>query len=701
MIKFSKIFFAVAIIFAMLLSLLSGCHQPIDGVTTIKNPNTTSPTKPTIQTTIPDIDDIEKVPVSVSCVAGTPNCYNFDGTTLTFTNISADSTYVISGTFEGNIIIDTGDNYKFDLEMHGFTIICDYTSPITILSGDEISLKAKKGYENFIYDNRETVDANDNTASPYVIDSEVDVEFSGKGKLEIISKSNDGVYSKDDIQVKNLDFTVICKDNALKGNDGVEITNANTTLIASAGDCIKTVNSHINENTGNQKGIVYIAGGTHNLYSARDGIDSSYDVVIENSSENTTSVNIYTDRYSPYSEDIVDVIQNKYYIRYNSTQYKFSVLYENSATGETKWVNASDDYKTVTSQGGRPGSSSSKYYYYTVEKPSGFDKLTVYAYSSGQPQSQAENYYACSSEKTVNDSYDTMDLSYKNGGLSLNWTNYTTSSNLGGPGGFGGMQEGNSDKSDYSSKGIKSANEVTIKSGSVHIEAYDDGIHANNDGGVLENGANPLGNVTISGGDVTVWSNDDGIHADANLNISAGNVSVLNSYEGLEGTYITISGGNVSVDSKDDGCNATATTGAAMTVSGGTLYIYAGGDGIDSNSRTSKGAIVFSGGDVVVISTSNGNSAIDSDGGYNHTAGRVLAISPKGAMTNEMTNGNTIGRTIKSSISLSEGCYLVVEGEVTVKISKAMTAYVVYLGSSSASISAITSNSNRYGVYWE
>lgn len=303
MIKFSKNFFVVAIIFAMLLSLLSGCNQPIDGTTT-KNPNTTFPTKPTIPTTIPDVEDIVKVPVSVSCVAGTPNCYNFDGTTLTFTNVSADSTYVISGTFEGNIIIDTGDNYKFDLEMHGFTIICDYTSPITILSGDEISIKAKKGYDNFIYDNREAVDANDNTASPYVIDSEVDLEFSGKGKLDIISKSNNGVYSKDDIQVKNLDLTVICKDNALKGNDGVEITNANTTLIASAGDCIKTVNSHINENTGNQKGIVYIAGGTHNLYSARDGIDSSFDVVIENSTESATVLDIFTNKYSEFSGDV-------------------------------------------------------------------------------------------------------------------------------------------------------------------------------------------------------------------------------------------------------------------------------------------------------------------------------------------------------------------------------------------------------------
>lgn len=303
MIKFSKNFFAVAIIFAMLLALLSGCHQPIDGVTTTKN-NATYPTKPTIQTTIPNIDDIVKVPVSVSCIAGTPNCYTFDGTTLTFTNVSADSTYVISGTFEGNIVIDTGDNYKFDLEMHGFTIICDYTSPITILSGDEISLKAKKDYENFIYDNRETVDENDNTASPYVIDSEVDLELSGKGKLIVNSKNNNGIHTKDDLQVKNLTLRVICMDNALRGNDSVEITNAHTTLIAFEGDCVKTTNSHISAKTGNQKGTVYIAGGTHRFSSACDGIDSSFDVVIENSTESATVLDIFTNKYSEFTGDV-------------------------------------------------------------------------------------------------------------------------------------------------------------------------------------------------------------------------------------------------------------------------------------------------------------------------------------------------------------------------------------------------------------
>ena len=48
-------------------------------------------------------------------------------------------------------------------------------------------------------------------------------------------------------------------------------------------------------------------------------------------------------------------------------------------------------------------------------------------------------------------------------------------------------------------------------------------------------------------------------------------------------------------------------------MSGGLLYVYAGGDGIDPNSKTSYGGIAFSGGKTMGISTSGGNSAIDSE----------------------------------------------------------------------------------------
>lgn len=660
----------------------------------------------TISVTFNEQVDVSDLPFTITYVSGTGNAYTYADSVLTFTTITADTVYSISGELEGNIVIDvdTTGTYKFDLEMTGFTLTSDSVNPITVLSGNEVSLKAKNGYENYIYDNRAAIDSTDTTLYSAAVYSLVDLEMSGKGKLAIVSENNNGIHTKDDLQVKNLTLSVTCEDNALKGNDSVEITNATTTLIATRGDCIKTTNSHINSTTGNQKGTVLIAGGTHNLYAACDGIDAAYNVLIEDS---TTVLNIYTDAYSEYSKEVTTVSESTYYIRYSSQNYKYSVKYFNSDT-DYVWVNP--EYSTSVKNGNKT------YYYYSFAKNTNYSKMTIYMYTSSQTQGQATNYYYCSGSLSHNDGQDTIALSSRQGSLTYSWTSYSTSSggSTGGMGGNqGGMQEeGNTDKGTYSTKGIKAANEITINAGTIFVKAYDDAIHAGDGdlidaGTALENGEIPTGDLTINGGTITVYSNDDGIHAEGTLLITAGNVSVTKAYEGLEGLFIIVKGGNISVISSDDGFNGTSTSGAAIEISGGTVYVYAGGDGLDSNSTTSKGAILFSGGDVVVICTSGGNSAIDSDGGYAHTAGRVIAIMPTGGMTSETTNGKASGMTKKSSLSLSNGGYLTVTVSsatvATVQMPCSMTAFVVYLGSSSATIASASSSSatlDANGVCW-
>ena len=245
---------------------------------------------------------------------------------------------------------------------------------------------------------------------------------------------------------------------------------------------------------------------------------------------------------------------------------------------------------------------------------------------------------------------------------------------------MGGFNDGNTDKGDHSTKGIKAANEIVINAGTINIKAYDDAIHANNDT-TLENGATPLGNVTVNGGNITAYSNDDGLHADGTLNIKAGTVSVTNAYEGLEGTQVNISGGYVSVNSKDDG--------------------------IDSNSRTADVGIVFTGGKTVVISNSGMNSALDTENGYTYTAGSVIAIMPQGGMSSEAThcdNFSSVGS--KKNISLSASGYLVVgvgSTTATVKMPVSLSAIIVVLGDNSPSITTESSTSqtlDENGVAW-
>ena len=635
--------------------------------------------------------------IVVECVSGTNKAYKLEGTTLTFTTIGEETVYSISGTFKGNIVIDVGDSYKFDLELHGLSLVCNSTNPIIIKSGDEVAIKAKKDTKNYIYDMRSAIDSTDETLYSGAIHSDVDLEIGGRGELTVISENNNGIHSKDDLQVKNLTLLVACIDNSLKGNDGVEIEGGNTTLIASGGDCIKTSNSDISEK-GNQRGSISIVGGTHTLYAACDGIDAAYNVTVDDS---TTVLNIYTDKYSNYSKEVTATSSDVNYIRFTSNKYYYSIKYYNSDTDYT-WVNA--EYHSKVS-GGR-----STYYYYSYPKMPDYAKQQFFIYEKESQRGQEEEYLVKSDYLTPNSGSDTFALTQSYNGLSYQWTNYTTKVQEGGfgggPGGFGGMGNGNTDKGDHSTKGIKATNEIVINAGTINIKAYDDAIHANNDT-TLENGASPLGNVTINGGNITAYSNDDGLHADGTLNIKAGTVSVTNAYEGLEGTQVSISGGYVSVNSKDDGINATTTTGTAIAISGGTVYIYCTGDGIDSNSRTSYQGIVFSGGNTVVISNSNGNSAIDTEQGYTYEGGAVIAIMPRGGMSNEATHCQSFSSIGKSTqMSLTKDSYLVAEiggGTATVKMPASINALVITLGDSSPSIttaSSTTQTLDENGVAW-
>ena len=651
--------------------------------------------------------------VIITCLSGSDGCYTKEGSTITFTNVSADSIYTIAGEFKGNIVIDVGDEYKFELELLGLSVSSDNINPIMIKSGDKVTLTAKKDYSNYVYDLRAAVDENSETEKAGAIYSEVDLRIGGKGELTVVSESNNGIHSKKDLEVKNVNLTVHCSDNALKGNDSVTLEGASATLISTMGDGIKTSNSDISQK-GNQRGTILVSGGIYNVYAACDGLDAAYDVVVEDTAETATVVNIFTDKYSNYSEEVTVVAEDVFYIRSFSDDWKYSV----------KYYNTDEDYVWVTPEkhsdvsGGR-----TSYFYYSYPKMQEYSKVQFFIYSGDMEQGQETEYLAMTDYLTVNTEYDTFALSSQGNSLSYSWTNYTTQivesfgggrgghgGFGGGPGGFGGMGgfgEGNTDKGEYSTKGIKAANEIVINSGTVNIKAYDDAIHANNDS-TLENGETPKGNVIINDGVITVYSNDDGLHADGTVTVNNGVVTVTNSYEGVEGSYVEILGGKVSVNAKDDGINATTTTGTAVTIAGGDIYIYCSGDGIDSNSRSSYEGIVFSGGNTVTISTSGGNSAIDTEQGYKYEGGQVVAIMPSGGMSQEAVhckNFSEIGS--KRTTAMIAGRYVNVAVDddtvATIQMPSGISGMVIYLGSNGASVSVEETTSaelDANGVCW-
>ncbi len=547
--------------------------------------------------------------------------------------------YVLTGKLDdGQVVIDAGDS-EVTLNLTDVSISCSSGAPILVLNASEVDVKAKAGTYNSIYDNRtgdsteaEGTDENYDAA----IYSACDLKISGKGTLTVETSYDNGIKSKDDLKVKNLTLLVNSSGTSLKGNDTVTIESGNITLVSAGADGIKTSNTDISSK-GNQRGDITISGGTVNIYSACDGISSAYNTVISESSE-TCTVNIYTASYASAAEDVSGA--GELYLVIPSSIYDsgtdYYIFFYNDDSESGTWRKC--EYETMIYSGW-----SNSYYGLLVKVPSGYQNFLINTVTTGTSP-DGNNYTASSGGETLNTSMNGYMISSVSGAnITGDWVSISSGSGS------------NTNKTTYSSKGIKAYNDVIISGGSVTVYSMDDGIHANA-GESLENGSKSTGNVTVSGGKVIITSADDGIHADGNLTISGGYVNVVESHEGLEGNVITVSGGETYVYGDDDGINACAGTSTALVnITGGRLEVTTPSgdtDAIDSN-----GSFTMSGGTVIVKGgAANGGMAgsVDTDGNITVTGGTIVAL---GGITSVPANGS-VNYYVSSGTSFQAGNYV-------------------------------------------
>ena len=240
-----------------------------------------------------------------------------------------------------------------------------------------------------------------------------------------------------------------------------------------------------------------------------------------------------------------------------------------------------------------------------------------------------------------------------------------------------------------SAKGFKVNNNdtgcgITVYNGDFYLNTSDDAFHSKRD-------------ITILSGKLEIYSKDDGISAKYNLVLGIKdapnenlNISVLKSYEALEGMTVTIYSGKIIGTASDDGINASGSNTGKMkpewndsmippwerndseippwmrndsdmsqlppwmkndsdmppwggdgsgrppmmmgnasyyvSIYNPEVYIFCDGDGIDSN-----GNIFIHGGNINVFSQGNrDNEPIDHDGNFTLFNGEVLGVGSKG-----------------------------------------------------------------------
>lgn len=626
--------------------------------------------------------------------------------------ISMAGDYILQGVLtEGQIIVNAGDDDKVSLILNGVTMTNSADSVIKALNADRLSIKAVKGTTNEITDNRSVKTADDELVGEGAINAKCDLTLTDYGDGEqavliVTGNYNNGVHCTKDLTIKKLNLTSKAVNNAIKGNNSITISSGTVKAISTSGDGLKTKDSNVTSK-GNQKGTVTIEGGNVSIYASCDGIDSAYNVDVLGG-----ELNIYTNKYSSYTEGVISDTSTVNYIKvpssYYSTSYRYAFYFYDG--DDYIWVDAS--YYTSATDRGRPGSGSSTYYYYKLERPSSYGYFVLYRFNASQTENSTTTYNAKTSSASVNTAMDTFSIkSVSSSLITGDWATYSAPSQggQGGPGQGGpGMEEGNTDKLDYSTKGIKASNEINIVSGTVYINSFDDSLHANSDV-LLDNGSYGTGNVNISGGTITLLSNDDGAHADGILTASGGTIRVERCYEGLEGLQVLCSGANIYIVSSDDGINATSTTAeGGITISDGTLYVYAGGDGIDSNSTVSYKGIIISGGKSIIISNGPSDSSIDTERGYTYTGGTVLGIGRSGGMSSESLNCSNFSQAgVSTNLYAQQNSYVIVtvgsQIVTAVKMPATISSLSLYLGSTSASVttsSQISVETNSDGYYF-
>lgn len=566
MIKLNKIKgnCVAAVILTMCL-MTAGCARNSTSITTASGGETTITSGITKEDTdVTHADDAENYRVSITGDF-TVTSDTSDGVTQSgsvYTIIKAGE-YTVAGLLsEGQLIVDAGDEDEVTIVLNGTSITCSSGSPIYVKNASEVKIKSEENSFNEVIDNRtEATEDSSDDAGNAAIYATCDLKLVGKGALVVTGNYNNGIQSKDDLSIKNVIVKVTAVNNAVKGNDAVDIESGNIIAISTKGDGIKTSNSSIS-NKGNQKGIVTITGGNIDVYAACDGIDAAYGVDISGDG----NLNIYTDTYSEYSEE-------------------------------------------VTSSGSSSGTSTSRN-------------------SSANKTASANTVSYVAASDTIANAPGGFGGGNMGGMDGQNGGNKAGGDRLGMPGDFN--ESGNSSGQSYSTKGIKAESEINISGFTINISSTDDGIHANSDSGVLETGEDGKGTIVINGGSITISSGEDGMHADKQLDVNDGYINVVTSYEGLEAITINLNGGKIYVYATDDGINACTGDGKTspiVNVTGGYIDVTTTSgdtDGIDSN-----GNYVQTGGFVLVkggSSSGNVSGSIDVDGTVTITGGTCVAL---------------------------------------------------------------------------
>jgi hypothetical protein len=196
------------------------------------------------------------------------------GTTVTMT---AGGTYRLTGVLaDGQVVVAARDAEPVQLILDGAGITSSTSAALYVKSAKSAAIVLADGSQSALVDGATRASATPGSDEPNAaLYSAVDLTIGGTGALAVDARYNDGIASKDDLELTGGTITVTSVAEGIRGRDSLDI-NGGTITVSAGQDGLKSSNDEDPE-----KGVVAITAGTVQVTAREDGIQAETNVVID------------------------------------------------------------------------------------------------------------------------------------------------------------------------------------------------------------------------------------------------------------------------------------------------------------------------------------------------------------------------------------------------------------------------------------
>lgn len=202
--------------------------------------------------------------------------------------ITAAGVYTVNGSLENGRIIVNAPKEAVTVVLNGADIACSYGSPLYIYRARTATIHLMEGTENALTDGAVYTfdDAYSSAADEEpnaCLYSKADLVIEGAGKLKVTANCNNGITSKDTLQICDGAISVTAVNHGINGKDSNAIDSASITVNC-GGDAIRSTND-----TDGTLGWISISNSTLALTAGEDGIRAETVLTMSDGSYTVTS----------------------------------------------------------------------------------------------------------------------------------------------------------------------------------------------------------------------------------------------------------------------------------------------------------------------------------------------------------------------------------------------------------------------------